>query len=149
MAKRTSDASSITGAVKAMQAALAGVFQPPPEAKLSEDDLVYWNAIIRARARDEWDENQLQVAAQLARTRRQLQEQEELLESEGMVVVNDRGTQICNPRVSVVEQLTRRQMALMRSLQVNATASSGQAIHNKTKRKTERDSRQQISDDLI
>lgn len=149
MAKAKSDINSANGAVRAMQAAIAGVFMPPAEAKLTDADMVYWNAIVRARAREEWDDNQLQVASQLARTRRQIQEQEESLAAEGMVVVNDRGTQICNPRVSVVEQLTRRQMALMRSLQVNATASTGQAAHNQAKRSAEKNARAQAQDDLI
>jgi hypothetical protein len=46
-------------------------------------------------------------------------EREQLaLDSEGTVVTNDRGTQIVNPRVSVLEQFARREMALMRTLRM-------------------------------
>ena len=38
------------------------------------------------------------------------------LEMEGMIVRNDRGTQIENPRNKVVQTLATREMALMRTL---------------------------------
>ncbi|WP_291810852.1 P27 family phage terminase small subunit [Limnobacter sp.] len=152
MAKKTSDANSVAGAKKAMENALAGTFQPPKETPLSEKDLPFWNAIVRARAREEWDENTLQVAAQLARTRRMIEESEKLLELEGAIISNDRGTPIKNPLFSVIEDLTRRQMALMRSLQVTATATAGQGIHNKPKRNAEKNARaanSQTDDSLL
>lgn len=151
MAKRRSDSNSASGAVSAVQNAIAGVFAPPVECKLEKRDLVYWNAIVRARSREEWNENELQVAAQLARTRRQIQDNEDLLEEEGPVLVNDRGTQIANPRFSIIEQLTRRQMALMRSVQCTATAVSGQSAHNAPKRTAERAARDVVAStaDLI
>ena len=140
--KRTDSAS---GAVDVMKNAIAGVFSPPTEAKLTKEDIVYWNAIVRARARDEWTENELQVAAQLARTRKQIQDNEDLLVHEGPVLINDRGTQIANPRFSVIEQLTRRQVMLMRSLQVNATASAGRAGDVAPKRAAEKAAREVVN----
>jgi hypothetical protein len=46
----------------------------------------------------------------------------ETLEIEGSVLTNERGTKVMNPRHSVLEQLARREMALMRSLQMVGTA---------------------------
>jgi hypothetical protein len=40
------------------------------------------------------------------------------LRIEGKVVKNDKGTQIMNPRTTVLEQLARREMALMRTLRM-------------------------------
>lgn len=127
------------GAVAAMQNAIAGIFAPPAEAELEPADMVYWAAIVRARARDEWTENDLQVAAQLARCRRQIQEEEKLLKAEGRVIENQRGTPIMNPRVTVIEQLSRRQMALMRSIQCTATATAGYSAHNVGRRRAARE----------
>ena len=45
-----------------------------------------------------------------------LEEQQALLDDEGTVMRNDRGTMVMNPRVSVLEGLARREMALMRAL---------------------------------
>jgi hypothetical protein len=44
------------------------------------------------------------------------------LEDEGSVLKNDRGTLVQNPRHAVLEQLARREMALMRSLRIAGTA---------------------------
>lgn len=151
MAKRNSDSNSVAGAQKAMQNALAGVFAPPPEVDLPDEALPFWRAIVRARARDEWNDNELQVAAQLARTREKIERLEKVLDHQGEILVNERGTPIKNPLFSVLEDLTRRQMALMRSLQVNATASAGQAKDNQRKRKAEKDADSVASslDDLL
>ncbi len=56
------------------------------------------------------------VAGQLARCQRDIEVESVALEAESTVLTNDRGTKVCNPRVMVLEQLARREMALMRSL---------------------------------
>lgn len=78
----------------------------------------YYRDIVRARAREEWNEHQLTVAAQLARCMADQEEVGAELLVEGRVVRNDRGTRVANPLVGILEQLARRQMALGRSLQM-------------------------------
>ena len=58
----------------------------------------------------------LVVGAQLARAMADLEKQQEILDTEGTVLENARGTMVMNPRVSVLEGLARREMALMRAL---------------------------------
>ena len=58
------------------------------------------------------------VAAQLARCQADIEHEQQLLTGEGSVVENAKGTQIMNPRVTVLEQLSRREMALMRTLRM-------------------------------
>jgi hypothetical protein len=74
--------------------------------------------VLRARARDEWTEADLVVAAQLARCQADIELEQQLLNAEGSVVENMKGTQVMNPRVTVMEQLSRREMALMRTLRM-------------------------------
>ena len=88
---------------------------------LRDGDRVFWVGVIRARARDEWTETDLVVAAQLARCLADIEREQLLLDSEGTIARTDKGTQIVNPRVSVLEQFARREMALMRTLRMGGT----------------------------
>ncbi len=88
----------------------------PEFVKLRPGDEPFWTAVIRARARDEWTDSDLVIGAQLARCQADIEREQELLDSEGAVIENARGTQVMNPRVTVLEQLSRRELALMRSL---------------------------------
>ena len=101
--------------------------QPAPShCRLMSDfgpsDWPFWNGVLRARARDEWGDVSLVVAAQLARCQNDIESESLLLENEGTVVVNMRGSAVANPRVAVLEQLARREMALMRTLRMGGEA---------------------------
>lgn len=97
----------------------------PLHIRLNTEHFPFWDAIVRARERSEWNEVDLAVAAQLARCQYDIERESLCLELEGTIVVNDRGTQIANPRVSVLEQLARREMALMRTLQIGGSIAGG------------------------
>jgi hypothetical protein len=136
--KRT-PATSAQNAVQAMVDAAAGPLEPPAHIKLREGDAPFWDGVMRARARSEWGESDLVVAAQLARCQADIETQQEMLDSEGSIVENQRGTQIMNPRVTVMEQLARREMALMRTLRIGGE-SAGDPRHQAGRRKIERES---------
>jgi hypothetical protein len=109
----------------AIDAAIA-VARPLPElprhVRLRDCDQPFWADILRSRAREEWSQSDLVVAAQLARCMADIESESQQLEIEGSVLTNARGTKVMNPRHSVLEQLARREMALMRSLQMVGTA---------------------------
>ena len=109
----------------AIDAAIA-VARPLPElprhVRLRDCDQPFWADILRSRAREEWSQSDLVVAAQLARCMADIESESQQLEIEGSVLTNERGTKVMNPRHSVLEQLARREMALMRSLQMVGTA---------------------------
>ena len=119
-----------------MNAAL-GVIPPPAHVTLRDGDRVFWDAVVCARARDEWTDADLVVAAQLARCLADIEREQLLLDGEGTLSVNDRGTQIVNPRVSVLEQFARREMALMRTLRMGGRT-AGAARDLQATRKVER-----------
>lgn len=137
--KRTR-ADSAESAVKAMVNAAKGDLQPPAHVKLRDGDEPFWAAVVRARARDEWSEADLVVAAQLARCLHDIETEQEQLDVEGTVTKNDRGTLVANPRVSVLEQFARREMALMRTLRMGGRI-AGDARDETGKRKIERQAR--------
>jgi hypothetical protein len=89
---------------------------PPAFVRLSAEAMEFWPGIIHARAREEWRAVDLVVAAQLASCQALIEQESQQLEAEGMIVKNDRGTQIENPRNKVVQTLATREMALMRTL---------------------------------
>src|SRR4029077_20650804 len=82
-------------------------------AKLRACDRPFWDAILAARARDEWSECDLVVGVQLARCQADIEREQKAVDAEGSVV----GVRM-NPRVSVLEGLARRQISLMRALRV-------------------------------
>jgi len=116
MKKPKSD--SAAAAVKAMVDAAKGPPELPAHVRLRPEDQPFWDGVVCARARDDWSDADLVVAGQLARCQYDIERESETLDNEGTVVTNDRGTKVCNPRVMVLEQLARREMALMRTLRM-------------------------------
>ena len=55
------------------------------------------------------------------------------LDAVGMMVENERGTQIPNPLISVIDTLERRQLAVIRSMSLNQTASDPRTINGTAK----------------
>lgn len=132
---------SAQAAVEAMLNAAKDDLQPPMHVNLRTSDWPFWEGIIRSRARDEWSDNDLVVAAQLARAQADIEREQEKLDEEGSVVPNPRGTLVANPRVAVLQQLAGRQMAIMRSLRMAGAAQGGDARDLINKRRLESDSR--------
>ena len=107
---------SVSSTIDAMANAALPDLEPPAFMKLSAEAMLFWGPITRARARGEWREVDLVVAAQLAECQSLIEQESLVLREEGMIVKNDRGTQIENPRNKVVQTLATREMALMRTL---------------------------------
>ena len=59
------------------------------------------------------------------------------LDAVGMMVANKRGTQIPNPLISVIDTLERRQLAVIRSMSLNQTASNPRTINGTAKVESE------------
>src|SRR5688572_26106481 len=100
-------------AIQAHINAAKGPLQCPAHVTLRSGDEPFWEAVIRARARDEWTDCDLVVAAQLARCQSDIERESRALDEEGSTLKNDRGTMVANPRFTVLQQLAQREMALM------------------------------------
>lgn len=111
-----------------MSDAALGALPVPKHVRLRDGDLPFWDGILRARARDEWIDVDLVVAAQLARCQHDIETESATLYEEGSTTENKRGTLVMNPRVTVLEQLARREMALMRSLRMSGRAVGDPAV---------------------
>lgn len=147
--KARSDAAS--AAIKAALDAASPPPDVPPHVRLRAEDAPFWDGVVRARARDEWTSADLVVAAQLARCQRDIEVESLRLEDEGSVLTNERGTPVMNPRHAVLDQLARREMALMRSLRMCGTSAGDQRDLVKA-RKLQRQAeaaREELADDLL
>lgn len=140
MVKKARKADTAAGAVQAMLNAAAPALMPPDHCRMRDEDMPFWRAIVDARARDEWTPANLVIAAQLARCQFDIEDQQVLLYQEGHVIANERGTQIANPRHSVLEKLCSRELSLMRSLAMVGT-DAGRPRDLVGKRNLERQSR--------
>ena len=107
---------SAASAVKAMLSAALPEIEIPAHVTLSESAVKFWGGITRARARDEWREVDLVVAAQLAECQAMIESESVSLRAEGTIVSNERGTLVDNARNRVIQNLAQREMALMRTL---------------------------------
>lgn len=151
---RKSRSDSASAAIEAAKNAALPDLQPPAHVVLSSGAEPYFRDIVRARARDEWNDFQLTVAAQMAECMAEQVEEAGHLALEGKVVMNAKGTQVANPRVSILEQLARRQMALARSLQmIGRAVGDPRAPTNKRKlensARAARDEALEEEDDLL
>lgn len=126
MAKRPSTRSP-EEAVKAMVNVAKGPPPIPKHVTLRNGDRPFWDGIISARARDEWTDADLVVAAQLARCQADIEAEQTMLDTEGSVVTNARGTVVLNARVTVLQQYAQREMALMRTLRMGGRVAGASA----------------------
>lgn len=131
---------SVSSAVKAMSNAALPLLQPPKHVKITPNAKPYWEGVILSRARDEWTEVDLVVAAQLAQCQADMADEDQELRKQGRVTENQRGTPIMNPLTTVMEQLARREMALMRALRIGGRV-AGDPRDQDGKRKLEKESR--------
>lgn len=137
---RRTRADSAASAVQAMVAAAQPDIEVPDYVTLTESAQPFWAGVVRARTREEWTEVDLVVAAQLAQCQADIAEEDLALRTEGRVITNERGTPVMNPRTTVMEQLARREMALMRTLRMGGRV-AGDSRDMAGKRKVERQSR--------
>lgn len=118
MAQRKTRSDSADAQMKAAKNAALGDPTPPGHVQISADALDDYRAIVRARARDEWTEYDLIVAAQMAECIAKQRDYDARVALDGEVIKNDRGTLVANPMVGMLERLAGRQLAYTRILQM-------------------------------
>lgn len=122
--KRRSPVSSVGEAVRIIAAADV---LPPAHVVMRDGDWPFWEAVVRARAKADWNDGDLIIAAGLARAMSDTERWTKEIGVEGDVVENARGTKVANPKHALLEQAARRIMALRRDLQIHGYAANGEA----------------------
>lgn len=147
MKRQRSDSAS--AAVKAAQGASAGPIEPPAHVALRDGDRPFWDSVVCARARDSWNDADLENAANLARCKADIERLQAEITKEGDVIVNERGTQIINPKHTLLETLSRRAVALSRMLHVHAEATVGESRDQPKALEADKKAKAATHDDLI
>ena len=91
----------------------------------------------RARAKEDWRDMDLILLAKIVKMEADIRAAQVELDAVGMMVENKRGTQIPNPLISVIDTLERRQLAVIRSMSLNQTASDPRTINGTAKVESE------------
>ena len=112
------------GDISAFAGALSAIKPPKP---LDDNEMVYWAAITRARARDDWTAIDLLHAWNLSKMMWQIELSHAEIAEQGMAVENARGTPVDNPAFSRLEKLTRLSVSLSAKLHVHAEATVGKS----------------------
>lgn len=118
---------SAAAAIAAARAVVEGPLEPPAHVKLRPGDRPFWDAVVCARARDTWNDVDLSKAANLARCQADIERITEELIDEDDVVYNSKGTLVVNAKHTLLETLTRREIALSRAVHVHAEATVGKS----------------------
>lgn len=117
-------ADSVEAAVKAAQ---APQITPPSNVPLSDQDLPFFASVIAEFARSEWTAHQLELAAMMARTMADLEQDQRLMRIEGPILATEKGTPVVNPRKTVIQMNASIILSYRRSLQLHARAQGGEA----------------------
>lgn len=128
-------ADSADSAVRAMMEAALPPLAPPVHVALRDGDRPFWDGIVRARARDEWSENDLAVAGELARCQADIEAMRKVVEIEDSMGL--RGSPIDRDRIAVLDGLVKRSQSLMRSLRMGGKA-SGRSEDDANRRQIQR-----------
>ena len=100
---------------------------PPSNVPLDARDLPFFASVIAEFARSEWTAHQLELAAMLARTMADLEQDQRLMRVEGPVMATEKGTPVVNPRKTVIQMNASIILSYRRSLSLHARAQGGEA----------------------
>ncbi|NCX21276.1 MAG: hypothetical protein EBX06_13850 [Rhodobacteraceae bacterium] len=134
--KRRTDKSSTTAAVQGFAGVMSDVPLPDGIELRSDVERTIWHQFSRARAREDWRDMDLILLAKIVRMGADIRTAQAELDEVGMMVENKRGTPIPNPLLSVIDTLERRQLAVIRSMSLNQTASDPRTLNGLAKLET-------------
>jgi phage terminase small subunit len=123
--------------------------QPPSHVPLDDMDWPYWHSVVAEFARAEWSEHQLELAAMLARTMANLEQEQRTLRAEGFVAVRENGTTVENPRSRAAKSLTNDILSLRRSLALHARARSGDTRADAVRKAAGKEIETDLEDELL
>ena len=136
--------------VKVMAASTKNI-GPPSNVPLSKKDMPFFVNVLDQFARSDWTAHDLEVAAMLARSMCDLNEEQQMLRTEGYITARQNGTTVENPRLRVVKSLSGDLLSFRRSLSLHARAREGDARDVAKRRSMSKDieSNNPLDDDLL
>ena len=132
--KKRSEKISATSAVAGFVGAINDSIPLPAGVELrSEAELIIWHQFTRARARSDWRDMDVILLAKIVKMEADIRAAQIELDAMGMIVENKCAIPVPNPFLSVIDTLERRQLAVIRSMSLNQTASDPRTINGSAK----------------
>ena len=110
---------SVAGALETFSSAQDVLVSP---LTLTDREKQFFDMATGSRETSTWTASDLYNAAALAKVRRRVEELNDDLDAEGCTLVNERGTQIANPKFSALTQLMGQMSSLTRLLGLSSAA---------------------------
>ena len=107
----------------------------PPPVKLDQDELRVFHALVASKEWDTWSDNDLLIAADIAKIQVEMDQLKTQYRAEGHKIVQPNGNEAVNPTFVVWEKLAAKRLQLTRALGLSASqrgqTSSDQKGRNK------------------
>jgi hypothetical protein len=94
----------------------------PKHIDLTEEEARLWPQFASARSRVDWREFDLILLSKIVKLEASARRYQTMLDQSGPIIRNKKGTPIVNPLLSIIDTITRQQMAIIRSLSLTAGA---------------------------
>ena len=122
----------------------------PAGVKLRDDDeLVIWRQFTQSRTRDGWREVDLITVGKCVRLETDIRRHQANLDQQGALLLNDKGVQVINPLVGLVDLLQRQQLTLTRSIALNQTKHNARTLNGQGVEQMKLRTQMAIVDDFI
>ena len=131
MAKKRLDKNSLTEAVSGFQGSIASVPIPEGVSLKSEEEVIIWEQLTRARSREDWRDVDLLVVAKIVKTEADMRKHQETLDKSGVLIKNNKNALVANPLIAVIDTLQRQQLSLIRSISLNQQASDPRTLNGR------------------
>ena len=129
--KRKTKTDTASGAVDLMRADMP---QPPPHITILPEIMPFWESVVTAKAYESWNATDLEHAAVLARCKYEL-------ERLTLKVAKSKKPVVDNDTHRIIDNLTRRVVALSRLLHIHALATVGQSADQRKKNQTHKEAK--------
>lgn len=147
--KRALSRTGATNVVKLVSELSDRVPLPSGVVLRNDAEMLIWDQFTRARARDAWRDFDLLIVAKAVRLEADIRKYQTALDKSSPIVQNNKGTQIVNPFLAVIDNLQRQQLALIRSLSLNQTAQDPRTLNGQGQQQSKMRNALDGFDDLI
>jgi len=94
-----------------------------------EEERLIWSQFTKTRSKDSWRDFDLVLLTKIVKIESRIRKHQLEIDKMGAIIENQRGTPIENPLFRVVDTLQRQQMAIIRSMSLNQTASDPRTLN--------------------
>ena len=114
-----------------------------------ESEMVIWRQFTQSRTRDGWREVDLITVGKCVRLEADIRKHQSDLDQQGALLLSDKGAQVLNPLVGLVDLLQRQQLTLTRSISLNQTKQNARTLNGQGAEQIKLRKQMAVVDDFI